>query len=118
MRHDLVVLPFVALGATFPALPGVRTARTSVALLIELLADDRAARRHERPVLARALWKIGTGAAPAGALGAGGEDLLLRARRLLAPSAPLPRAQVAALCALAVGVAASPLAGIVLPYLV
>ena len=52
-RHDLVVLPFVALGATFPALPAVRTARAEVGLLVELLADDRAARRHDRAHLAR-----------------------------------------------------------------
>ncbi|MGB8649111.1 MAG: M56 family metallopeptidase, partial [Mycobacteriales bacterium] len=88
MRHDLVVLPFVALGATFPGLRAVATARAEVALLVELLADDRAARHHDRESLARALWKIGTGEAPAGALGvSGGQDaprgdeVLLRARR-------------------------------------
>jgi Zn-dependent protease with chaperone function len=53
-RHDLVVLPFVALGATFPRLRGVRTARAAVAQLVEVLADDRAARRHDRAALARA----------------------------------------------------------------
>jgi Zn-dependent protease with chaperone function len=44
-RHDLVVLPFVALGATFPRLRAVRTARAAVAQLVEVLADDRAAGR-------------------------------------------------------------------------
>lgn len=117
-RHDLVVLPFVALGATFPAIPAVRTARAEVALLIELLADDRAARRHDRQHLARALWKIGTGEAPAGAMGAAGEDVLVRARRLLDPPRPLGRRAALAVVGLAALVAASPLLGIVIPLVV
>jgi Zn-dependent protease with chaperone function len=117
-RHDLVVLPFVALGATFPALPAVRTARAEVALLVELLADDRAARRHDRTHLAQALWKIGTTDAPAGALGVAGQDVLLRARRLLEPPHPLGRGRSLAVLALAAAVAASPLIGIAVPLLV
>lgn len=116
-RHDLVVLPFVALGATFPRLSAVRTARAEVALLVELLADDRAARRHDRCLLARALTKLGSGAAPAGALGAAGQDVLLRSRRLLAPPDPLPRPQSIAVAALATLVAGSPLVGVVVPLL-
>jgi Zn-dependent protease with chaperone function len=117
-RHDLVVLPFVALNATFPVLAPVRTARSEVALLIELLADDRAARHHDRTHLARALWKIGTGEAPAGALALAGEDVLLRAHRLLAPPDPLHRAAQVAVLLLAAAVAGSPALGIVLPLLV
>ena len=116
-RHDLVVLPFVALGATFPRLSAVRTARAEVALLVELLADDRAARRHDRCLLARALAKLGSGAAPAGALGAAGQDVLLRSRRLLAPPDPLPLLQSVAVAALAAVIAASPLVGVVVPLL-
>lgn len=117
-RHDLVVLPFVALNATFPFLAPVRTARSEVALLIELLADDRAARHHDRTHLARALWKIGTGEAPAGALALAGEDVLLRAHRLLAPPDPLHRAAQVAVLLLAAAVAGSPALGIALPVLV
>jgi Zn-dependent protease with chaperone function len=117
-RHDLVVLPFVALGATFPSLPAVRIAQAEVALLVELLADDRAARHHERSHLARALWKIGTGQAPAGALGIAGEDVLLRAQRLLEPPKRLGIRGGLAVGALALSVACSPLLGIVLPLLV
>lgn len=116
-RHDLVVLPFVALGATFPRLAAVRTARAEVALLVELLADDRAARWHDRCLLARALAKLGSGAAPAGAIGAAGQDVLLRSRRLLAPPDPLPRRQSAAVLALALAVAACPLVGVLVPLL-
>ena len=116
-RHDLVVLPFVALGATFPALPAVRTARSEVALLIELLADDRAARTHDRVHLARALWKIGSGETPVGTFAAGGEDVLLRARRLLDPPEPLGVARSCLVLLAAALVAASPLLGIGLPLL-
>lgn len=117
-RHDLVVLPFVALGAAFPRLPAVRTARAEVALLIEMLADDRAARRHERHALASALWKIGSAQAPEGAIGLAGEDVLLRATRLLHPPAHLSRGQSTGLAVLAVLVVISPALGIALPLLV
>ena len=117
-RHDLVVLPFVALGTTFPRLPQVGLARTQVALLVELLADDRAARDHDRQALARALWKIGAGAAPRGALGVAGQDVLLRARRLVAAPDPLPTARRVAVLLAAALVAATPLLGPFLPLLV
>jgi len=114
-RHDLVVLPFVALGSTFPALTAVRTARGAVSLLIEVLADDQAARRHDRGCLARALWKIGTAAAPIGALGAGGGQTLVRARRLLNPPEPLAAGSTGALGLLVAVVALSPLAAVLVP---
>lgn len=41
-RHDLVILPFVAWQTALPFLPSARTARATVALLIEALADDAA----------------------------------------------------------------------------
>ncbi|MFN2537352.1 MAG: M56 family metallopeptidase [Mycobacteriales bacterium] len=116
-RHDLVVLPFVALAATFPAVPAVSTAQAEVALLVELMADDHAARRHDRTQLARALWKIGTGGAPAGALGLAGEDVLLRARRLLDPPAPLGLPARIGVIVLALVVAASPASALVVPLL-
>jgi beta-lactamase regulating signal transducer with metallopeptidase domain len=115
MRHDLVVLPFVALGATFPRLPCVGVARTAVAQLVEMLADDRAVRRHDRGALARALWKVGSAQAPSGGLAAGGDDVLVRARRLLAPADDLPlpgRAAVVLATVLLLGV---PLLGLLLP---
>lgn len=115
-RHDLVVLPFAALGATFPGTRSVRIARSAVALLIELLADDVAARRHDRDHLARALWKIGSGPTPAGALGVTGSDVLLRAQRLLAPPRPLPAYQRAGVVLLAATIVLSPFLGIVVPW--
>jgi Zn-dependent protease with chaperone function len=117
-RHDLVVLPFVALGATFPAVPAVRTARSEVALLVELLADDSAVREHDREDLARALWKIGLAQAPPGALGAAGEDVLVRTRRLLEPPRPLRPVACAGLLALSAVIALSPLLGVGVPLVV
>ncbi|MCU1602937.1 MAG: peptidase Ste24p [Frankiales bacterium] len=114
-RHDLVVLPFVALARTFPAVPAVAVAQAEVALLVELMADDRAARKHDRAQLARALWKIGTGGTPAGALGLAGEDVLLRARRLLEPPLPLGSPARIAVVVLAAVIAASPLSGVIVP---
>lgn len=116
-RHDLVVLPFVALGATFPRLSPVRHAREQVALLVEVLADDRAARRHDGRVLARALQKVGAGQAPAGGLGAGGTGVLVRAERLLHPPPRLSVAGLAAVLGGVVVVLALPVGGLLLPML-
>lgn len=43
-RHDLVVLPFVAWGVALPFVIGVRRAQASVALLVEMMADDAVVR--------------------------------------------------------------------------
>ncbi len=43
-RHDLVVLPFVAWGATAPFVRGMVCAQLAVAALVEMRADDVAAR--------------------------------------------------------------------------
>lgn len=117
-RHDLVVLPFVALGATFPRLPCVRTARAAVAQLVEMLADDRAVRRHDRSALARALWKVGSAQVPSGGLGAGGDDVLRRAQRLLGPADRLPLRGQAAVLVVTGLLLALPVAGLLLPMAV
>ncbi len=57
-RHDLLALPFQAWATVLGWLPGVRAAQASVAELIEMLADDLAARRSGRPVLASALARV------------------------------------------------------------
>lgn len=116
-RHDLVVLPFVALGRTFPRLRPVRTAQDEVALLVEMLADDRATRRHPREVLARALYKVGAAQVPPGGLGAGGDGVLLRAQRLVSPPAPLPRVARLAVIFATAGVLALPLVVLGVPLL-
>ena len=116
-RHDLVVLPFVALGVTFPRLEPVRVAQESVALLVEMLADDRAARWHDARVLARALYKIGHRQVPVGGLSATGAPVLRRAGRLVTRPAPLSWAGTAAALAGAAVLAALPALGLLLPQL-
>lgn len=116
-RHDLVVLPFVALRSTFPRLRAVRTAVSEVALLVEALADDRAVRTHDRAVLARALYKVGAAGAPTGGLPAAASGVLVRAQRLLEPPRRLPLpARLAVLGATVLVLLPVPL-GLLLPLL-
>jgi Zn-dependent protease with chaperone function len=70
-RHDLVIQPFIAWQQTFPFLRPARDATAAVSLLVEMLADDAAARRTSGAELARALARLGVTRAPvpAGALG-------------------------------------------------
>ncbi|MGV9770621.1 M56 family metallopeptidase [Streptosporangium sp. NPDC003464] len=90
-RHHLVLTVTEAFARAFPRLPLFARAKGEVARLIELLADDIAARRHRRIHIASALVRLATGRAPAFALGAGGETALTRVRRMLNPAAPLGR---------------------------
>jgi Zn-dependent protease with chaperone function len=63
-RHDLVVLPFVAWQAALPFLPGARTARAAVALLVEALADDAARAQVGPRPLGEALRAVALSGAP------------------------------------------------------
>ncbi len=88
-RHDLVVLPFVAWGATAPFVRGMVCAQVAVAALVEMRADDVAAARTAPAELACALWAVG-GAGPAAAVGSFTTALDRRLVRITAPPAPLP----------------------------
>ncbi|WP_248962534.1 M56 family metallopeptidase [Sphaerisporangium perillae] len=93
-RHDLVLLPFTALNWAMPWLSVVRDAHSSVALLVEMAADDHARRYCSPRRLATALLRFGTagaGAVPNGALGATSEHVMARVNRLVKPGATLPR---------------------------
>jgi Zn-dependent protease with chaperone function len=96
-RHDLVLIPFTSLGRAFPKSRVISQAYRTVALLVEMMADDRALR--VRGLLARelatALLRFGTAGsdgAPAGALAAAEGELTARVNRLLTPQPPLSRA--------------------------
>ena len=96
-RHDLVLLPFTALLRAFRWSATARAANAEVALLVEMLADDRARRRRPARELATALLRVGAsggGVAPAGALAATGTaldgELAARVARLLRPPPGLP----------------------------
>jgi beta-lactamase regulating signal transducer with metallopeptidase domain len=94
-RHDLVLLPFSALGRAFPRSRLVGQVHTTVALLVEMLADDRALRHRPARELATALLRVGVsgaGRAPSGALAvtsAADAEVVTRVSRLLAPQARL-----------------------------
>lgn len=113
-RHDLVLLPFGALVRAFPRSRLVRKAHVTVALLVEMLADDHALRHRPARELATALLRVGvSGAAhtPSGALaavtGADG-DVAARVARLLAPNPRLPLPAQALICAAAALLVAVP----------
>jgi Zn-dependent protease with chaperone function len=116
-RHDLVLLPFVALLNGFAWSPVVRQAHQAVALLIEMHADDQARRHLPARELATALLRVGAsggGLAPSGALAAADpaldSDVAARVTRLLrpAPSLSVPAlALVAMAAALAIVVPAA-----------
>ena len=100
-RHDLVLLPFTALRRAFPRSVTCLAAHRAVALLVEMLADDRALRGRPARELVSALVRFGTAGtcpAPAGALAASEGDMAARVARLLQPVRPLPAAASAAVC--------------------
>jgi len=114
-RHDLVVLPFSALGRAFPRARLVRQAHATVALLVEMLADDQALRQRPARELATALLRVGTsgaGLAPSGALAAASADAEVAARvaRLLTPQARLPLHVQALVCCTSALLVAIPVA--------
>ncbi|RSN12634.1 peptidase M48 [Nonomuraea sp. WAC 01424] len=90
-RHHLVLAGAETLARAFPRVPLFEHARAEITRLVELLADDVAARRHDRVHIAAALVGLATGRVPGFALGAGGETALTRVRRMLSPQAPLDR---------------------------
>ena len=90
-RHDLVVLPFVAWGATAPFVRGMVCAQFAVATLIEMRADDVAVRQASPKQLSGALGAMG-GVAPAAALSSFTAALHRRLARIVEPPAPLPLA--------------------------
>ena len=63
-RHDLVLLPFTALARAFPWSVLVQRSYASVALLVEMLADDHAARQRPARELVTALIRVGAAGSP------------------------------------------------------
>jgi Zn-dependent protease with chaperone function len=83
-RHGLVLLPLVSFGELFRWLPYAARAPKAVAGLLEMAADDYAARHHDPRHLATALLQMTAGGAPpACALGLSSSALEVRVRRLL-----------------------------------
>ena len=111
-RHDLVLLPFLALLRAF-SWAGVATrAYRAVGLLLEMHADDRVLRQVPARELATALLRVGAaggGAVPTGAFAVAGQqvesEVVARVIRLLRPQPALSSAAtslVLVLCAVLV----------------
>jgi Zn-dependent protease with chaperone function len=125
-RHDLVLIPFTSLRRAFPRSGVAARAYRAVALLVEMMADDRAllsrgmaARRLLARELATALLRFGTAgadhAAPVGALAVAEGELTARVNRLLTPPRPLPRTVQAAVFLAAALLVTVPIVLLVIP---
>ncbi len=87
-RHDLVVAPFQALRRLLPRSTTLTRVCATIELLVEMCADDKAARKHGREPLASALERFrvsGVAGTPAGALAVADTPVQARIRRLRQP---------------------------------
>jgi Zn-dependent protease with chaperone function len=87
-RHHLLLTLTGGLARACPRVRLFTVGAVEVARLLEMCADDAAARRHGRIGVVEALLALGSSpvSGPAGALGAAGPTVLARAERLLAPA--------------------------------
>lgn len=113
-RHDLVVLPFVAWGATAPFVPGMVRAQAAVAMLVEMRADDLARNRNGRDALAAALQAV-AGSATAAALTSFSAATSTRIARVERTPEPLPAVGRIAVRAAALALVAVPTALLLVP---
>ncbi|MFI5615456.1 M56 family metallopeptidase [Amycolatopsis sp. NPDC051903] len=86
-RHHLLLALTRGLAAILPRIELFTSGSAEVARLLEMCADDAAARAHGRRTVLQALVALaGAAPVPAGALGASGVGVLARAERLAAPA--------------------------------
>jgi len=102
----------------FPFLPLMRDADLQVARLVEMHADDAAARASDPRSLATALVVLATAGSPAPGLAAAATDSVQRVRRLLRPAEPLSRGRRGLIRATAALLALTPLFLAITPALV
>lgn len=107
-RHHLVLTVLGALRRTLGGLSLFARAHDEVTRLLEMRADDVAARRHGRAPMLAALLEMSGGGTPQGAIGAATVGVLARAHRLAEPATPRRRAaarrdMAGSLAALALG---------------
>lgn len=91
-RHHLPLVFARAVRRVMPPLPLFRVAEAEIARLLEMCADDAAARRHGRRPLLAALVALTDRPGPQTALGATGTAVLDRAHRLVEPASRPDRA--------------------------
>ncbi|WP_219418045.1 M56 family metallopeptidase [Pseudonocardia nigra] len=88
-RHHLLLAIIRALAATMPRITLFTAGNRELSRLLEMRADDAAAREHGRRTLAEALLVLSTGSTlPPRALAAAGTAVADRAERLMFPPAP------------------------------
>jgi hypothetical protein len=121
-RHDLVLLPFLALLRAFRWAAVARQAYRAVGLLVEMHADDRALRQRSPRQLATALLRFGAagaGSVPSGALAAAHRadecEVAARVIRLLRPTPGLSNAVVALVLAASAAIVTIPATLLILP---
>ncbi len=117
-RHDLMLAVSDTLRRAFPRVRALSDAHHATVRLVEMLADDVAARRHDRLTIATALVRLAEASAPAASLGAGGSTSLARVRRLVAPAHPLSVAGSAIAVLAAAALLATPVAVVAGPAVV
>jgi Zn-dependent protease with chaperone function len=100
-RHHLVIILATSLRGAFPRIPFFAAAASQIGCLLEMAADDAAARRAHPLTLARALLTLAAAQVPAGALGAGDTAGAQRIRRLIESPQPVSRGRRAATSVLA-----------------
>jgi len=100
-RHHLVIILATSLRGAFPRISFFAAAASQIGCLVEMAADDAAARRAHRLTLARALLTLAAAQVPAGALGAGGTAGAQRIRRLIESPQRVSRGRRAATSVLA-----------------
>lgn len=88
-RHAYVVAAVRGLAAALPRIELFVSAATQVCSLLEMCADDAAARRHGHQPLLAGLLTLSGAVAPAHSLAAGTIAVLVRAERLTAPQTGL-----------------------------
>jgi Zn-dependent protease with chaperone function len=106
-HHRLLALARIG-RLVLPFLPLMRDADEQVARLVELHADDAAARARDPRLLATALVILATAASPSPALAAAATDSVRRIHRLLVPAEPLGRARRQLLRTIAAALALTP----------
>ncbi|MGW0200447.1 M56 family metallopeptidase [Nonomuraea sp. NPDC003201] len=93
-RHHLLLNAAQAVARIVPRLPLFARLGREIPRLVEILADDTAAREHGRDTIATALMAVARASTPANALGVGGDTAVARIVRLLSPApAPLGKRQ-------------------------
>ena len=123
-RHAHVIAAVRGLTAALPKIGLFASAATHISSLLEMCADDAAARRHGRQPLLAGLLTLSGANTPAHGLAAAGIAVLARAERLSDPPGGFARIQthltlsgaVAAMAATPLAIVASSLSGVLICF--